>query len=275
MERKPQLSRRDFLKLAGAGALGAALAGIDLVNGKALEKSPLTPEKIDFLATHPVTYGRKDIQTVIMTYDEGQKRKNVEHLLDVYKELGARGTFFITGAGIRESGDLLKRMVDEGHTLGCHSFTHPEMTALKDSGVKGEFDKWFTDLRKYLPDYEVKYWRAPYGSKNNRVLRIAAEYGMQHVGWTGESGGQTDKSIDYVFRSQNIYENYYKGVGGMIMLSHTHRYYDAWQAEAIVKKFQEQGFNLVNIDEGIDPADRYVEPVIGNTKPDQNFSRIR
>jgi len=217
----------------------------------------LTPEKIAFLADHSIYHGKTDEKITIMTYDEGWPKENTEKLLDIYKKYGARGTFFMTGQGLLASKDLLPRLIGEGHVLGSHTFTHDEMTVMDDTHLENQFKLWFDIKNQIIPNYEVKYFRAPYGSNNLRVRTFAARHGLRHVMWTAESGGLTDQSINYVFRDFENYKNWTNAIGGAIVLSHTHRYYDIGQAEKILQKWQETGYKMVTIDEGLQDSDRW------------------
>jgi peptidoglycan-N-acetylglucosamine deacetylase len=231
----------------------------------------LTPEKIAFLADHPINHGKTDQQITIMTYDEGWPPENVQSLLDTYRDYAknvrklldtfhnysAKCTFFMTGQGLASSRDLLPELISEGHILGCHGFTHDEMTAMDDAHLEDQFKRWFDLKNQIVPDYEVKYFRAPYGSNNLRVRTFAARHGMQHVMWSAESGGVTDQSINYVFRDFKNYQAYYKAIGGVIVLSHTTRYFDVNQAGIILQKWGEMNYRMVTIDEGLQDSDRW------------------
>jgi peptidoglycan/xylan/chitin deacetylase (PgdA/CDA1 family) len=210
----------------------------------------LTPEKIDFLANHPINHGRTDEKIVIMTYDEGIIPANVEHLLDIYKTIGGKCTFFMTGVGLEQSKDLLTRIIDEGHVIGCHGYEHINLAELADEKITEQFKMWFEKFRSILPDYQVNFFRAPSGSYNTRVLKIAASFGLQHVLWNVESGGMNPDTLKNVFDGFQRYQNYYQAVGGAIILSHTMRYYDISQAEDIVNKWSDLGYQLVTIDQG-------------------------
>ena len=218
----------------------------------------LTAEKITFLASHPFNHGATDKKQIMMTYDEGQVRDNVVYLLDTFKKAGIKCTFFFTGFGLNESGDLLPRIINEEHILGCHSWDHSELTQLSDKKLQLQFSKWFDKLHAILPDYKPNYFRTPYGSVNQKVLQAAASYGLQHVGWTVESGGMDEKTKDNVSRNFGLYQNQMKAIGGAIVLSHTHRPYDVSQASEIIKKWKDMGYDLVTVDQGKLDKDRWM-----------------
>jgi peptidoglycan-N-acetylmuramic acid deacetylase len=210
----------------------------------------LTSEKMAFLVNHPINHGRTEDKIAIMTYDEGIVATNVAHLLTVYKAIEGKCTFFMTGAGLTQSVDLLPRIVDEGHVIGCHGFDHVNLAELKDEEIAAQFTLWFKKIRSILPDYQVNYFRAPFGSYDARVLEIAASFGLQHVFWNVESGGLVPGTLDNIFNGFHLYQNFYKAVGGAIVLSHTMRDFDISQAMNIVNKWSEMGYQLVTIDQG-------------------------
>ena len=210
----------------------------------------LTPQKVVFLANHPINHGRTDEKIVIMTYDEGTIPANVEHLIDAYNAIDGKCTFFMTGDGLKQSKDLLARIADQGHVIGCHSYEHINLAELSDGKITEQFNMWFDKFRSILPNYQVNYFRAPYGSYDDRVLEIAASFGMQHVFWNVESGGITSDTLKNIFDGFQRYQNYYKAEGGAIVLSHTMRDYDISQAADILDKWSGLGYRLVTIDQG-------------------------
>jgi peptidoglycan/xylan/chitin deacetylase (PgdA/CDA1 family) len=131
---------------------------------------------------------------------------------------------------------------------------------MDDTHLEDQFKRWFDLKNQIIPEYQVKYFRAPYGSNNLRVRTFAARHGMRHVMWSAESGGVTDQSINYVFRDFKNYQNAYKATGGVIVLSHTFRYFDVNQAEEILQKWGEIDYQAVTIDEGLQDSDRWPPP---------------
>lgn len=266
-----KISRRGFLEWAGRNALAVGIAA----GGKPLEMTmnylatlgAPTPEEKKFLAENQIIHGSFDNKTIAMTYDEGVNAGNVSSLLDTYKKLKVPCTFFMTGEGLKQSKDLLSRIIDEGHVLGCHGFDHVNLRLLSVADKRKQFEQWLDRLYTYLPSYSPKYFRAPYGSTDQSVLDTAASYGLQHVLWGVESGGQDSNTKIYVEKNLKTYQVYYKTqegltmpwneVGGAVVLSHTHRAYDISQAEEIIKYLQNTGLKLVTIPDIRDESQIY------------------
>lgn len=209
----------------------------------------LSDEEITFLANHELIYGDTHRKVAMMTYDDVLDNQRLSHLLDVYLEQGLKCSFFIIGIDLENCSATLPRLIDEGHDLGCHGWVHDSpLTSLSDENINEQFAKYFAKVSEIVPGYRVRYLRCPFGARNQRVRDLAASWGMQHVLWSLESGGQDRETIhNVVDRVQN----------GSIVLSHAHRYYDVTEADVIVRELIRKGFSLENISSGMDPKDKW------------------
>ena len=106
---------------------------------------------------------------VAFTFDDGPHRGSTDRLLDGLMERGAKGTFFLVGQEIDEGRDLVRRMKDEGHQIGNHTWSHRRLDELSNDEVTQEIVK--TDALLKSIAGEGEYWlRPPYG-----FLRDGAE----------------------------------------------------------------------------------------------------
>ena len=108
---------------------------------------------------------------VALTFDDGPRRDTTARLLDGLRERGASATFFLVGQRIAGSEDLLRRMRDEGHQVGNHSWSHADLKSESDWGLQQEVGRTEEALENLLG--EGSYWlRPPYGAVDeaDRVL---------------------------------------------------------------------------------------------------------
>lgn len=212
-------------------------------------KPALSREEVAFLANHELITGDTSRKVVMLTYDDVLDNERLFHLLDVYQEQGVKCTFFIIGIDLDNCSLALPRLIDEGHDLGCHGWTHDSpLTSLSDEAVLSQFENYLARVNDILPGYRVRYLRSPFGARNQRIRDLAASWGMQHVLWSLESGGLDRNTIhNVVDRAQN----------GSIILSHASRYYDVTEADVIVRELTRKGFSLENISSGMDPKDKW------------------
>ena len=109
---------------------------------------------------------------VALTFDDGPRRDTTARLLDGLRERGASATFFLVGQRIAGSEDLLRRMRDEGHQVGNHSWSHADLKSESDWGLQQEVGRTDALLRQVLG--EEDYWlRPPYGFVDDTLRQWA------------------------------------------------------------------------------------------------------
>ena len=109
--------------------------------------------------------GPQDAHKVYLTFDDGPS-SNTSQILDILKKYNYKATFFVIGKEDEESRELYKRIVEEGHTLAMHSYSH-KYNALYDS--VDSFDEDFSRIQNYLFEVtgqECLFYRFPGGSSN-------------------------------------------------------------------------------------------------------------
>jgi peptidoglycan/xylan/chitin deacetylase (PgdA/CDA1 family) len=102
--------------------------------------------------------------------------------------------------------------------------------------------------QEIVPDYPVRYFRFPYGDRNDRVRSVVAEFGLQSVHWNIESGGLDKGTFDNVVR---------KATKGSIVLGHMSRYYDVEYAERILERLMGEGYLIESVETGREARDKF------------------
>lgn len=215
----------------------------------------ISQDEIDFLASHEIREGDTTRDVIMMTYDDQGKPEEIESILAAYRPYpDCKATFFYLGDKLRWSAYSIDKILSEGHLLGSHFWNHSRMTTLDSDRIQRWFALNFKALEEVAPGYRMRYFRMPYGDGvgDQRILKIAAEFGLQHVFWTTGSFGTVPDTYQRVLWSAKP---------GGIVLSHIHRFYDYTQANWIVDGLLEKGFSLETVDSGKKPEDTYQEIV--------------
>lgn len=122
---------------------------------------------------------------IYLTFDCGFENGNTPAILDALKKHNAPAAFFIVGNYMETSPDLVKRMVAEGHTVGNHTYHHPDMTKIGD---KEAFSKELSDLEtlyeKTIGAPMAKYYRPPQGIYSESNLKMAQDLGYKTFFWS-------------------------------------------------------------------------------------------
>lgn len=140
----------------------------------------------DQLRQYQAAYiGNVGEKVLYLTFDAGYENGCTARILDTLKEKQVPAAFFLVGNYIRQSPDLVRRMVAEGHTVGNHTMHHYDMSRLSD---KAAFSKELTDLEalyKETVGQELpKYYRPPQGIYSEENLKMAQELGYKTLFWS-------------------------------------------------------------------------------------------
>jgi peptidoglycan-N-acetylglucosamine deacetylase len=131
----------------------------------AIPADPSTPSDLKPPATY--FHGRVDQPYIAMTFDDGPSAENTPRLLDILKQRGIKATFFLIGENAQANPDLVKRMLAEGHEVGNHTWTHPQLSKLSDDKVKSEISRT-QEAISAASGYTPTILRPPYGAITQR-----------------------------------------------------------------------------------------------------------
>ena len=124
-------------------------------------------------------------KVIYLTFDAGYENGNTAPILDALKKHHAPATFFVVGHFLETAPELVNRMVAEGHTVGNHTYHHPDMSAIGDEA----------SFRKELEDTEALYeqvtgqtmpklYRPPRGKYSVSNLAMAKKMGYRTCFWS-------------------------------------------------------------------------------------------
>lgn len=132
-----------------------------------------------------ITKGNPSFKTVALTFDDGSDGKNITKILQTLKTNNIKATFFITGKAAENHPQWIKSIVDNGHDIGNHSYSHPDFTKSSAAQIKTELDKTESAIKKASGKTTKPYFRAPFGSVNNTMLQAVGNAGYtKTIGWT-------------------------------------------------------------------------------------------
>lgn len=126
---------------------------------------------------------KTDRKVVYLTFDDGPHPPETERVLDVLREHGARATFFLIGSKVSGNEAVLHRMLEEGHALGLHTYSHAGTFPLLS------FDKMLADVNEgkraveSVAGKKISLFRPPFGVTNPTIAKVVRTLGLHTVGW--------------------------------------------------------------------------------------------
>ncbi len=205
-------------------------------------------------------YGRK----VALTFDDGPDPNVTPAILDVLREHDLKATFFVLGYKVARNPEVLRRIVQEGHTLGNHTYDHANLAHLSVRQMHDEMQSTQEAVDRALGyHYPMTLMRPPYGApylSDRHVLplfqRVMEEQRAYPVMWTVDS-----RDWELNGQAGSIAENLRtttSNKGGVILLHDTHES-TADALPLIIAQYAAVGFSFTTVREML--ADKYgVEP---------------
>lgn len=182
----------------------------------------------------------EETKYVALTFDDGPHARYTEELLDGLKERGVRATFFLIGKSIEGNEEVIKRMSQEGHLIGNHTYSHVQLSKETVENAVQEIEK--TNQEIFAVTGKVpEYIRPPFGSWNSK---LDDQVEMTVVLWTVDP-------LDWKTQNtQSVVNHIKKNVkNNSIILLHDVYKTSVQAALEIVDCLQEEGYEFVTVDE--------------------------
>jgi len=187
-------------------------------------------------------------KVIYLTFDAGYENGNIEKILNVLKEENVAATFFILDNMIAKNKDLVKRMIDEGHTVANHTFKHKDMSKINNID---DFEKELSLLEElYEKSFGLKmkkYYRPPEGKFTEENLKWAQDLGYKTIMWSfayADWDNNNQPSEEYALNK--ILSNLHNGE---VLLLHPTSATNANIMKPLIEKIKEKGFRFGDMDE--------------------------
>ena len=200
--------------------------------------------------------GEEDEHKVYLTFDDGPS-PSTGQILDVLKEHGIKATFFVVGKDDEESKALYRRIVDEGHTLAMHSYSH-QYSSLYSS--VDAFERDFSEIQNYLFEVtgeECLYYRFPGGSSNQvsdvdmkEFIRYLNGRGITYFDWNVASGDATAQAYTPEKLVENVLSDVVKYKTSIVLMHDAETKASTIKALGpMIEALQGMGAEILPIDE--------------------------
>lgn len=228
-------------------------AGQGSVADDASEKALQTEGKASDAADAAV---KTEDMKVYLTFDDGPSA-NTERILDILDSYNIKATFFVVGKEDEKSLERYQQIVERGHTLGMHSYSHKYNLVYESlDSFKEDLNK-IQSLLKETTGEECRLYRFPGGSSNqvsntdmSEFIRYLNEAGITYYDWNVECGDATDHAYTADEMVENVMNDVVKHSTSVVLMHDAEDKPNTVEAlPLIIEKLQGLGAQILPIDE--------------------------
>lgn len=210
---------------------------------------PTGMASVEELAEYQAYYlGDTAQKKLYLTFDAGFENGNTEPILDALKKHNVQATFFVVGHYLETAPELVKRMVEEGHTVGNHTYHHYDMSKISDEGSFSEEMRSVEVKYKEITGQEmVKYYRPPQGKYSLENLEMAKSLGyhtffwsLAYVDWNQDDQPTHEEAFDKLMGRVHP---------GAIVLLHNTSSTNGEILDELLSKWEAEGYSFGTLDE--------------------------
>lgn len=196
-----------------------------------------------------VLHGDPAINQVALTFDDGPDIRFTPQVLDVLAKHDVKATFFLFGARAEENREITKRIHDEGHAIGNHTYWHPNLPKESLERLRWELTETEQVIEEII-GFKPRLFRSPYGALNDEIVKVLGQEDYTVIGWDVDSLDWKQLGADII--SDNILSNV---SFGSIILMHDGTDWSAdlsgtvQALDTVILKLKEDGTKFVTVPE--------------------------
>lgn len=180
---------------------------------------------------------------VALTYDDGPLPGTTDKILDIFASRGVKASFFMIGQNVEDHPDLARRVYNEGHTVGNHTYNHLRLPQHPDKKIWNELfaTNWVIEDKTGV---EAKWMRPPYTDYDDRVVEASRDAGLSVTAWDVDTADWEHKNPQRT--CQTVLD---QAKGGSIVVMHDVHKETVASTECIIDGLLEKGLVPVTLDQ--------------------------
>lgn len=135
---------------------------------------------------------------VSLTFDDGPS-PYTNQILDILGTYNIKATFFVVGKAVKNYPEIVKRINNEKHVIGNHTWNHPTITDIPAKKLSSQIQKTSLVIKDIIGKKPILF-RAPYGEIDDHSFRVIQDSGLKSVLWTVDS-------LDWSLTTEKLIEN--------------------------------------------------------------------
>ena len=200
---------------------------------------------------------------VYLTFDDGPSEHTAE-ILDILKKNNVKATFFVIHRDEPELEQLYSRIVDDGHTIGMHSYTHEYEKVYASESAFEKDVKDIHDFIKKVTGVDAKFYRFPGGSSNDvsdnvqtsDMIDYLNEKGIVYFDWNAASLDAEDETLTPAQLNENVMYYVESNPGDSVVLMHDFKNCEPTVAalQSLIDTLKSEGYEILPITDDTEPV---------------------
>jgi peptidoglycan/xylan/chitin deacetylase (PgdA/CDA1 family) len=186
---------------------------------------------------------------IALTYDDGPNHLHTPSLLEVLARHGVHATFFLIGRYVQQHPEIARNIIQAGHVVGNHTFTHPLLIFKSEAEIRQELSQCRSALQDAIGQHS-NLFRPPFGGRRPAVLRVARDLGLEPVMWNVTGYDWNAPPAEVIERKVASQTH-----GGNVILLHDggHKQVGADRAQTVIAtdhliaRYKSEGYEFVTI----------------------------
>ena len=212
-------------------------------------KTPVAPASKEELKELDAWFvGNENEKVLYLTFDLGYENGYTASILDILKEEQVPATFFVVGSFVDRHPELILRMAKEGHIIGNHTNTHPNMASISEESVfREELETLEQKVESITGEPMPKFYRPPQGVYSLQNLQAAHKmeyttvfWSLAYEDWLNDQQPDPQKSIDLLNRRIHP---------GAVVLLHASSKTNCEILEQLLEGWKEMGYRFAPLSE--------------------------
>ena len=212
-------------------------------------QTPVGNATIEELAQYDAYFvGDTSRKVIYLTFDCGYENGYTEPILDTLKKHNAPAAFFVVGNMIESAPEIVRRMAEEGHIVGNHTFHHPDMSSISDpTAFQQELNTLSALYRETVGEEMPMFYRPPQGKYSTENLKQAHALGYQTIFW---SLAYVDWYVDDQPTAEEAYAKLLPRIhDGAIVLLHSTSRTNAEILDDLLTQWESMGYSFASLEE--------------------------
>jgi peptidoglycan/xylan/chitin deacetylase (PgdA/CDA1 family)/TolA-binding protein len=196
-------------------------------------------------------------RSVALTFDDGPHPRYTEQVLALLRKYGIRAVFFEVGsnlgtvdpaghATLSRTGEVSKKVLEDGHTIANHTYSHPILPKLSETDRAGEISRTSLLLEQVSGQKPILF-RPPYGARNQEILKQVNDDGLRSVMWTIDSEDWADPVPESI--AMRVLHELNQKQKGIILFHDIHKQ-GVLALSPVIEELQRQNYTFLAYDKG-------------------------